>query len=67
MTGVLRLEDAIALRYCRRGCRTFAERHGLDWSRFIGDGIPLDEVETIDDEMMRAAIAQARKREAGEA
>lgn len=62
MTTV-RLEDAIALGYCRRGCRAFAERHNLDWTKFRYEGLPAEAFLALDDEMANQAVAQAKQRE----
>lgn len=61
------LQDTVALKYCRRGTQIFMQRNGLDWHRFRTEGIPVEEVEHMDDEMIQAAIGQARKRQAGDA
>lgn len=58
------LEDAINLQYCRRGCREFAQVHGLDWETFRREGLDASVFEGIDDEMCRAFLAEARRREA---
>lgn len=58
------IQDTAALGYCRRGTREFFERHNLDWHRFRKEGLPVDDFEGIDDEMVVAAIRQARLREA---
>lgn len=57
------LEDAIALGYCRRGCRAFAEVHNLDWDAFRKEGLDSDAFANIDDEMCRAFLTQAADRE----
>lgn len=57
------LADAIALNYCRRGCRQFAEAHNLDWGKFRKEGLDASEFERIDDEMCRAFLEEARRRE----
>jgi hypothetical protein len=56
------LADAHALRYCNPGMRTFFERHGLDWSEFVTNGLPEEVLAVIDDEMVRAVIAEAHRR-----
>lgn len=55
-------QDIAVLRFCNRGARQFFERHGLDWSEFIKNGIPFETLEVIDDEMARQSIIQAKKR-----
>lgn len=47
--------------YCNRGLRAFGEKHGLDWVHFLENGIDVELVRHIDDEMVRAVIAEAEK------
>ncbi len=55
-------QDIAVLKFCNRGARQFFARHGLDWSDFIKNGIDFAVLETIDDEMARQAIGQAKRR-----
>jgi hypothetical protein len=50
--------------YCNRGCRTFFERHGLDWREFLADGIEADRLASTGDAMALKAVEHAAK-EAG--
>lgn len=59
---IVTLQDAVALGYCRRGCREFADRHGLDWERFRHEGLDSSEFEQIDDAMSQAFLEQAKSR-----
>ncbi len=59
------LEDAVVLGYCRRGCREFALRHGLDWDKFRTEGLDSSVFESIDDAMVADFLAQACRREGG--
>ncbi len=47
--------------YCSRGMREFASRHGLDWEDFVINGIDVESLKHIDDDMVRAVIAEAEK------
>lgn len=47
--------------YCSRGMRAFAERHGFDWEDFVVNGIDVELLKPIDDDMVRAVIAEAEK------
>jgi len=58
------VHDMRALKYCANGSREFARRHGLDWSTFVTAGIPVSELDHIDDAMLARVIEQAEKREA---
>jgi hypothetical protein len=55
--------DLAAIKFCNRGARQFFERHGLDWSDFIKNGLDASRVEHIDDAMLRQVVAAARQRE----
>ena len=57
------LQDAIALGYCRRGCREFAAAHNLPWDTFRKDGLDSEVFAHINDEMCRQFLAEARRRE----
>lgn len=56
------INDLHGLGYCSRGARVFFAEHGLNWQSFLQHGIASSELETIDDEMVRAAIDRARQR-----
>jgi hypothetical protein len=48
------------LGYCNRGCRAFFARHGLDWPRFLREGIQADKLEATEDAMALRAVDHAR-------
>jgi hypothetical protein len=56
----VRLRDARALGYCARGCRTWCERHGFEWSEFRGPGLPLEAVAATGDAMAVRLVQQVR-------
>lgn len=62
MTHKLIHSDLSELRYCNRGSRQFFERHGLNWSSFLQQGVDLHVIEQIDDEMARKAVRKAKQR-----
>ena len=49
-------QDMRAINFCNRGAREFCERHGFDWQTFVEQGVELDEVERIDDEMLKQTV-----------
>lgn len=51
-----------AAQQCSRGARAFFERHGLDWSAFIAQGIPADTLRATGD-AMAIRVAEAAERE----
>ncbi len=56
------MRDIRAAKMCSRGARKFFERHDLDWSRFLKEGIELDEVEPINDAMAQRVVEVVRER-----
>lgn len=60
---IIRHKDLAAIKFCNRGARQFFERHGLDWSDFMKNGIESETVEHIDDAMVRRVIERAKQRE----
>lgn len=47
--------------YCNRGLRLFAERHNLDWEDFLHNGIDIEKIRAIDDDMARAVLLEVEK------
>ena len=43
----------------RRGAKPWFEEHNLNWASFVREGIPIEELEAIDDMMCRAVVAAA--------
>ena len=64
LTGlVITLDDARASRKCSDGMQTFAERVGLDWRRFVLEGLPaVDLVATGDPEALEVVRQAVRTR-----
>lgn len=54
------------LGYCNRGARAFFERHGLDWRRFLAEGLPAEQIERTGDAMALKAVERARKEPDGQ-
>lgn len=61
---IVTLADIRSINYCSRGSREWFTRHGLNWSRFVSEGLPVEAFDGISDPMLKRAIEQARKREA---
>ena len=49
------------IKYCRRGAMAMAERVGVDWNRFLDEGIPLSEIEGIDDVAVQRLVKHVRE------
>ncbi len=60
---VVTLKDARELGYCSRGMRDWFQRHGLDWSRFIREGLPADDLLATGDAMAGALVEHVRGRD----
>lgn len=48
---LVRMAHIREARMCSGGTRVFFERHGLDWGRFLREGIPADELAATGDAM----------------
>jgi hypothetical protein len=46
---------------CNKGARAYFRRRGLDWARFVAEGIPVRELEVFD-EYVREAYESALER-----
>jgi hypothetical protein len=56
------MEHVRAARMCSRGARVFFERHGLDWQRFLAEGLPAKQIEATGDAMALKVVEVARGR-----
>lgn len=59
---MVRMEHIRAARQCSRGARAFFARHGLDWERFLREGLPADVIEATGDDMALQVCEVARGR-----
>lgn len=51
-SGVMvKMEHIRAAKMCSRGARSFFIRHGLDWSEFLKNGIPAEDLASTGDAM----------------
>lgn len=46
---------------CMRGARAWAARHGVDWSRFVREGVPLTAFAGCDDPLLARVLTEARR------
>lgn len=63
---ILLHSDFRAVGYCNKGLRPVAERHGIDWSDFVKNGIDIERLKHIDDAMLLPVIEFARARQNGQ-
>ncbi len=47
--------------YCAQGMRAFAARHGLDWGRFLREGLPEEDFLATHDAMALRLVVFARE------
>jgi hypothetical protein len=59
---IITMRDIRATHMCSRGTRAFFERHGLDWNKFLDEGIPAEDLEATGDAMALAVVEHARGR-----
>lgn len=60
---IVTMRDIRAAKMCSKGARTFFERHGLDWGRFLKEGIPASELEKTQDAMALQVVEVANGRQ----
>jgi hypothetical protein len=51
---------------CAPGIRAWCDRHGIDLRQFTAHGLPVEQVEAIDDAYAQRAAALARAQAAGD-
>lgn len=61
--AIVTMRDIRATKICRRGAHSFFLRHGLDWGRFLADGIPAADLEATGDLMALQVVEHARGRQ----
>lgn len=49
-----------AVDYCQRGTFASCKKLGIDYRRLVKEGIPIEELEHIDDEMVQRVLRIAR-------
>jgi hypothetical protein len=59
---IVYMKDIRGAKLCSRGSRSFFERHGLDWNKFLKEGIPARELENTGDAMALKVVEVARGR-----
>lgn len=66
MTRVTRVtvQDLRASRLCFQGARPWFARHGLDWQRFLHEGLDAETLAATGDALAMRVIAIAEAREA---
>ncbi|HRP76270.1 MAG TPA: hypothetical protein PLN31_19490 [Azoarcus taiwanensis] len=60
---VVKMTHVRNARMCSRGARAFFLRHGLDWDRFLREGLPAEQIEATRDAMALKVVEVARGRQ----
>ena len=63
MSVIVTMKDIRACRMCSGGTREFFKRHGMDWNKFIKDGLPEEEFIATGDSMAMQVVEAARGRQ----
>lgn len=61
-SDLVTINDCRAAGYCASGIRRHARLLGLDFHRIVREGIPISEVEHLEDQAVQRIIATARMR-----
>lgn len=61
-TLTIRMRDIRAAKMCSSGARQFFERHNLDWSGFLKNGIEAEKLLATGDAMARRVVEVAHGR-----
>ena len=56
------MSDIRAAKMCSRGGRAWAEKHGLNWSMFLREGIEAEDLIKTGDAMAARLVEVARER-----
>jgi len=59
---IIYMSDIRAARMCSRGTRDFFKRHGMDWNKFLKEGLPVEQVINTGDPMAMQVVEVARGR-----
>lgn len=65
-TDRVTITDIRSAGYCAPGLRRQCKALGLDIRRLVNDGIPIEELEMIDDVTVQRCVAEAKRRIANE-
>lgn len=63
MSVTVTMKDIRACRMCSSGTRDFFKRHGMDWNKFLSEGLPEDDFIATGDAMAMQVVEAARGRQ----
>lgn len=58
---IVRVHHIRNAQICMKGARTWFERHDLSWDDFLDHGLPLEQVEAIEDALAQRVAEAARQ------
>lgn len=59
---IVTMADIRSCRMCSGGTRDFFKRHGMDWNKFLSDGLPEEDFIATGDAMAMQVVNKARER-----
>jgi hypothetical protein len=60
MNEIVTIKHVRAAGMCASGARNFCKLYGFNWSEFIKNGVPIAEIEHIDNALIKQVIEVAR-------
>lgn len=57
---MVRMKHVRQAKMCSRGARAWFERQGLDWNKFLAEGLPVEMIEATGDHMAIEVAKAAR-------
>lgn len=63
MSVVVTMRDIRACKMCSGGTRDFFKRHGMDWNKFLAEGLPEEQFIATGDAMAMQVVEAARGRQ----
>lgn len=66
MSLIVTIEDVRRAGFCIPGARLWCKRHGIDWYRFLKDGVEASRLIETRDAMAARAVEEARRRRDGQ-
>jgi len=58
---LINIRHARDLNYCVRGCKTFCEKHNIDFKAFVKNGVPEEEFLRTGDGMAIKMVEKAKE------
>lgn len=62
MSVIVTMKDIRSAKMCSGGTRNFFKRHGMDWNKFLTEGLPEEDFIRTGDAMAMQVVEKARER-----